>query len=158
MSMADKKEDKKMEVKEQKKSVEKKSEKKMAVARALYLPISPKHSINILNFIRYKDVDWAIKYLEDVMKKKKAIPFPRYNRDNPHRKGRMEKGKFPYKASKYIIEVLKSAKANAKYLGIGEEGLIIKEAIANKAVSDVSRRGRWTHIKIGLIKGEKKNA
>lgn len=120
----------------------------MAKARGRDLPVSFKHSVNICKFLKGKNLDKAIKYLEKVIEKKKAIPFKKYKRKQGHRKG-METGKYPVKASKKIIKVLENLKNNAVDKGLSENLKII-HAGANRAVSKESRamrgRSRSTHV------------
>lgn len=120
-----KEEDKKSEVKEEKKTDEKKKDskkkeivkvkKELAIARGASLPISKKHSMYICNFIKNKDIDTAIKELEQVVKLKRAIP---YKGEIPHRKGDMMSGRYPVSASKHFINLLKALKGNAIVNGL----------------------------------------
>jgi ribosomal protein L22 len=102
---------------EKKKESEKKETKKIeikkkdeATARGVSLPISKKHSMYIGNFIKNKKIDDAIAELEKVIKLKRAIPF---KGEIPHRKGNMERGRYPVNAAKYFINLLKGLKGNA---------------------------------------------
>ena len=69
--------------------------------------------------------------LENVIKLKVAVPYKRYNQDTPHRKGRIAAGRFPVKASKEILSLLKSVESNASHQGLDTNNLVIKQAIAN---------------------------
>jgi len=131
------------EIVETKKIKEKKEEVKI---KGYDLDISTKHAIAICRFIKGKSIENAIKDLEDVIKKKKAIPM---KGEIPHRKG-MERGRYPTKATKTIIKLLKSLNANASILGI--ENPVITLAKADKASRPYrrwgSRRFKRTHISI----------
>jgi large subunit ribosomal protein L22 len=152
----EKKEKKEEKKTEKPKVVPKPKEKPLeAKARAEYVPVSTKQAVNVCRFVKGKNVDKAIIYLEDVIKLKKAIPFVRHKTHTSHRKG-MEAGRFPKKVSKVVIELLKSAKANANYLGLDEDKLIVTRAVPNRAFSKSSRRGRTTHFEIKVAEREEK--
>jgi large subunit ribosomal protein L22 len=74
----------------------------------------------------------AKEYLLDVMEKKKAIPFTRYNKKAGHRRGLVGAfaGRYPIKASERILKVLQSAEANAENKGLDLDKLRIIHAAA----------------------------
>ena len=92
---------------------------RMARATGKELPISPKHSVEICRAIRGLPVTSAIDLLENVIEKKEAIPFRRYNQMVPHKKRSgyalkgIGPGRYPVKAAKAILRVIESAQANA---------------------------------------------
>ncbi|MCW1300921.1 MAG: 50S ribosomal protein L22 [Candidatus Nanoarchaeia archaeon] len=106
-----------------------------ASAKGLDLPISFKDSVNVCRFIRGKEVLKAIKLLDEVIEKRRAIPFFRYKRDMPHRRGKLGPGRFPVKECKYIKKVIENAVANAKAKGLDVQKLYISKIEANRAVS-----------------------
>jgi ribosomal protein L22 len=111
------------EAKKEEKVEEKKTEKKIlkkeeAIARGIGLPISKKHCMYICNFIKGKNVDTAIKQLEEVLKFKRAIP---YAGEIPHRHGDMMSGRYPINASKVMITVLKGLRGNIITNGLDVE-------------------------------------
>jgi len=108
-----------------------------ARAKANELPISPKHAIEISNFIRGKKTSDAVEYLEDVVALKKAIPFKKFNRDVAHKKGLVgwDAGRYPVKASEAFIRLLHSVEANAEYIGLDSENLKIVAISANRGRS-----------------------
>ena len=118
-----------------------------AVVNGTSLPISTKTSGAICRFIKYKKIKDAIADLEKVIAKKKAIPM---RGEIPHRKGKIMAGRFPQKASKHFVELLKTLSANANVNGL--ENPIIVEAFANRASEPYGKFGRVkkkrTHIKI----------
>lgn len=103
--------------KEEKKEEKKKTyigvKKTEAIVNGKNLSIGRKHAVAICNFIRGKDIDVAIKELEDVASMKRAIPM---KGEIPHKKG-MKKasgsGRYPVKGAKIYIALLKSLKSNA---------------------------------------------
>ncbi len=83
----------------------------------------------------------AVGYLEDVVQKKRAIPYQRRSRKGRggntmagHRKGKMGPGKFPNKASKEFIKLINSAMDNARqrYDTIEPEDLVITHVAAHR--------------------------
>ncbi len=122
-----------------------------AYGRSLH--ISTKVSINICNALRYKSVDKAVAYLNDVIAMKRAIPYTRFTDGVGHRKGPMAAGRFPVKAATLIRDLIKSAASNAENQGFGED-LKIVHLCAHRA-SEPMRQGRQrsrsakrTHIEV----------
>lgn len=146
----------KTEAKPEEKAEEKKAETKVqekpkkteAVVNAYDVPISTKHSAAICRFIRGKKIEDAVSDLEAVLNLKKAVPM---RGEIPHRRGKgMMSGRFPIKAAKNFIKLLKSLSANSDNLGIDEP--VIAEAVANIGARPYGRFGavrkKRTHIKI----------
>lgn len=71
----------------------------------------------------------AIAYLKAVIDKEVAVPFKRYHKHSGHRKGldlwKWDSGKFPKKAAKEILGVLRNALNNARFKGLNEDKLKI---------------------------------
>ncbi|HDI12849.1 MAG: 50S ribosomal protein L22 [Hadesarchaea archaeon] len=97
--------------------------------------ISPKHAMEVCRAIRNMRLDAAKRYLEDVQKKKKAVPFMRHRKKLAHRKGVGGSGQYPVKAAREILKVLKNAEANAGYKGLDTEKLRIVHASAYKGIT-----------------------
>lgn len=95
------------------------------------LSISTKASGEIARFIKKKQIDRAIEYLEDVIKIKKAIPYKKYT-EVGHRKGEMAAGRYPKKAARYVIKLLKGLKKEAETKGLDENKLVIIHTVAQK--------------------------
>jgi len=132
----------------EKKEIEKKNEAKEASVRGKNLPISKKHAVAICKFIKNKKLEDAIKILELVEKKKVSVPFAK---GMPHRKG-ISGGRYPAKASSYLIKMLHNLAANAIAKGLDPSNLIIS-AKADKGETfpraDRRRRGfKRAHITI----------
>ena len=102
-------EEKKEEPKEPKKEAPKITKKEEAVVCVPNLPISKKHAVYICKFIKNKEIDKALSDLTLVSQYKKSIP---YKGEIPHRKGKAMSGRYPIKATKYFINMLKSLKGN----------------------------------------------
>jgi large subunit ribosomal protein L22 len=102
--------------------------KTMAKVIGTNLPVSKKIAYEVTNHIRGRPVDKAIALLQDVQKLKTPVPYKRYNRDTPHRKGDFAAGRFPEKAARFIIPMLESLKANAENKGLTGELIIVHAA------------------------------
>ncbi len=106
------------------------------------LNISRKHASAICKEIKGKGIEEAISLLESVLTFKKAIGFR--GAEIPHRRG-MESGRYPIKASKVFIKMLKNLSANASLKGIDVDTLKIKICKADKAID--KRGGRFLRFK-----------
>ena len=105
---------------------------KTAKASGRELRVSPKHAREVCNTIKGMKLDHAKDYLKQVILKKKAVPFRRFNKKVGHRHG-LEKafsGRYPVKAAQHILGVLEGAEANAEYKGLDMERLRIIHASA----------------------------
>ena len=104
----------------------------MSRAYGKELHISPKHSVEICSTIRGMHVLGATDLLEAVQDLKEPITFKRYNKRVPHQKGAKGPGRFPVKASKEILKIIKSAQANAEKNGLDSEDMFIVTAAASR--------------------------
>ena len=146
---------KKEEVKTENKSEEKKKTQTKAPKRteaSVYgrsLRISLKQSKAIGKFIRNKKIEDAIKDLNQVLLKKKAVPM---SGEIAHRKGKIMSGKYPMNSSKEFIKLLKTLNANSVMHGLDLDKTIVYETIPNKAPDQLHRFGsmkfKRTHITI----------
>jgi len=94
--------------------------------------VSHKHAREICHFLKGMMLTKAKNYLRDVMEKKKAIPFKRYNKKAGHRKGldHAYAGRYPINAAEKILKILTSAEANAENKGLDTDKLQILHAAA----------------------------
>ncbi|MCH7974400.1 MAG: 50S ribosomal protein L22 [Bacteroidetes bacterium] len=119
------------------------------------MPISFKHSIEICNVIRGKNVNYAKEVLSNVIKEKHAIPFKRFNHHVGHKRN-IAAGRYPKKASKEILSLINSVEANAQFKGLSTSNLIIKHISADKASTTMrfgrkrSRRAKRTNVEVVL--------
>jgi large subunit ribosomal protein L22 len=120
-------------------------------ARAVNLDCHHKHCYHIAKAIRGMNVETAINYLEDVVDKKRAIPYQRRSRKGRggntmagHRKGKMGPGKFPNKASKEFIKLINSAMDNARqrFDTIDPEDMVITHVAAHRGQVSTNWRPR----------------
>ena len=128
----------------------------MAKAYGSNLGISTKVSIEIANHLRGRSTSKAKAILENVLKKKEAIPFKRFTDGVGHRKGQnIAAGRYPQKATQEFLGLIKQAEANAQNKGLGEELKIIHLA-AHKAGGQRrpgrhgSREFKRTHLEIAV--------
>lgn len=134
----------------------------MARAIGMALPVSFKQSVEICRFIENKDVNKAKKLLQEVIDKKSAIPFKRFNFDLGHKK-RVGPARYPQKASKEIIKLIENVEANAQFKGLNTSNLVIAHISAHKSGKawhfgrKTRRRMKRTNIEIIVEEKVKKN-
>lgn len=116
-----------------------------AMARGLNLPISTKQSVHISKCLRYKTTSYAAQFLQEVMDLQRAVPFKTSNKDMGHKPG-MAAGRYPLKAAKEFLRLVKTVEANAQVKGLDTANLKITKMVANKA-SVSSTGGRQRHAK-----------
>jgi len=107
---------------------------RMAKASGRDLRISFKAAREVCAYIKGMKLSDAKKYLEDVIKMKKPIPFKRFTGKQAHHRG-IEGWpivRYPVKAAKEILKVLSSVEANAEYKGLDIEKLRIIHIAAQK--------------------------
>ena len=104
----------------------------MARALGTALPITFKQSVEICRFIKNRNINEAKKMLHNVVEKKAAVPFKRYNWDLGHKK-KIGPASYPEKASKEFIRLIESVEANAQFKGLNTSNLIIAHVSAHKA-------------------------
>jgi large subunit ribosomal protein L22 len=106
--------------------------KKMVRVRGNHLPLSQKTSCEVMRYIRGRNVKQAIRLLEEVRDEKRPVPFLKFKRDIPHRKGQgLSVGRFPKKVSIHTIELLTLLLANAKDKGLSETELAVVYSATN---------------------------
>jgi large subunit ribosomal protein L22 len=126
---------------------------KSARAVGIQLPISRKVAIEICNAIRGKNIEFAKKLLDSVIAGKQAIAYKRFNGDVGHRKGNMAAGRYPMKASAEILNIIKSAEANAQYKELMVKNLVISHISAKNGVRQFTggrsrTLNKRTHIEV----------
>jgi large subunit ribosomal protein L22 len=89
------------------------------------LHISRKQAHEISSAIKGMKVNAARGFLENVVLLKQAVPYKRYVKDVPHKRG-MCTGRYPQKAAKEFLKVLLNAQNNARYKGLESDNLLIK--------------------------------
>lgn len=104
------------------------------------LPISAKHSQEVCNFIRGKNLHDAQKMLEEVVAVKRPVPYTKHLWDLGHKPG-MANGRYPVKTSREILRLLKSVEVNAQFKGMNTSQLHITH-IASHVASRPAHSGR----------------
>ncbi len=131
-----------------------------AKARLTNLSVSTKHSIEISKYLRYKKVSAAKVFLENVVLLKSAVPFKTHNMDMGHKRG-IGPGRYPTKAAKEFLTLLKSVESNAQDKGLNTDNLKISKLIANKASIPMTggrhrQATKRTHLEVEVIEGKEK--
>lgn len=103
-----------------------------ARAVGMALPISLKYSVEICRFVKNKNVGLAKKMLQEVIDKKRAVPFKRYYFDLAHKR-KIGPGRFPEKASRHLIKLIETVEANAQFKGLNTSNLVISHISAHNA-------------------------
>ncbi|MCX6748293.1 MAG: hypothetical protein NT076_01690 [Candidatus Pacearchaeota archaeon] len=144
------KEVKKEQVKEAKKQVEKKE---FAQAQGRDMPLSLKHVKFICRFIKGKTIQEALDLMNKVSEKKIYVPM---SGELACRKKGI-KGRYPVKASREFIRVLKGLQGNANVAGLLNP--IITETVSNKASQPHKKGGlrfKRTHVLLKVTEKQEK--
>ena len=132
----------------------------MARALGSALPISFKQSVEICSFIKNRSAADAKKILGNVVEKKSAIPFTRFNFDLSHKK-KIGPGRYPEKASKEFIRLIEDVEANAQFKGMNTSKLVISHISAHKASKSwhygrkTRRKMKRTNVEIVVVEDRK---
>ena len=131
-----------------------------ASARSLNLPISTKHSVEISRYLRYKNTQFAKQFLEKVISLQKPVPFKKFTTDLGHKPG-IGPGRYPQKAAREFLKLVKSVEANAQANGLDTSALKITTLIANKASIPLTggrhqHAKKRTHLEIVVAEGKQK--
>jgi len=106
---------------------------RMARASARDLRMSPKHSVELLREIRGMMLNDALRYLDDVIAMRRAVPMKRFNDSQGHKPGRgFGPGRYPVKVARRVKKVLLNAKNNAEQKGLDPDRLRIIHAAAHR--------------------------
>jgi large subunit ribosomal protein L22 len=118
-------------------SLKLRDESKIAKAVLFDVPVSIKYMREIAATIKGMKLAEAEKFLEDVIRLKQPVPFRRYHGKVSHKKGLADKfgwpsGRYPVKGARYMMELLRTVKANAENKGLNPEKLVIIHVVAHK--------------------------
>jgi large subunit ribosomal protein L22 len=99
------------------------------------LRVSPKAAREICKTISQMKLDDAKRFLQDVIDKKKAVPYRKHKKEVSHKAGLDDwyAGKYPVKAAREILKVLDSLEANAETRGLDLERLKVVHSAAQRA-------------------------
>ena len=138
----------------------------LATARVTGADIHHKHCVQIDRKIKGMYAGSAVEFLEDVIAKRKAVPYVARHRKGRggntmagHRKGKMGPGRYPRNASRVFIKLIESAMDNARqhFEDIEAEEMQITHVAAHRG--EIARnmrpraRGRATasnHYKVNI--------
>ncbi|MEM3736781.1 MAG: 50S ribosomal protein L22 [Candidatus Bathyarchaeia archaeon] len=109
---------------------------KTAIASGRDLKISPKAAREICATIRQMRLKDAEAFLADVIEKRRPVPFKHHNKEVPHRRGLQGwyAGRYPVKAARELLKLLKSLEANAGEKDLEIESLKIIHAAAQRGM------------------------
>lgn len=93
--------------------------------------ISFKDAVNIARYIRGMKLQKAKEVLNEVIDKKRPVPYFRYLDSVSHRKS-MGPGRYPVKATLHFLQLLEAVDANAEFKGLDTDNLKIISINANK--------------------------
>merc|ERR1739848_955377 len=98
-------------------------------------------------------------YLEDVLQYKQAVAFTKFTGGcGRHAQGKLrnaagDKVRWPQKATKIVLDLLKNAEANAEMKGLDVDELVVKHSQANRAQGRINPyMSSPAHIEIVLCK------
>lgn len=136
---------------------------KTAKASGREIRISPKAAREICNELRGLRLEAGKTYLQEVIAKRQAVPYRRYDRKMGHRRGlrKADSGRYPVKASQQILRVLENAENNADYKGLDIErlrithisaypGRVLKRAIERARGSSSPFNEQLIHVEVVL--------
>ncbi|ABU81771.1 50S ribosomal protein L22 [Ignicoccus hospitalis] len=117
-----------------------KNPEKTAKAMMWDAPISPKEATELARVIRGMKLTEAKAYLERVIKMEEPVPYRRYHGKVAHKRGLADKhgipmGRYPVKAAKYFLKLLKNVEANAEFKGLEVEKLKIVHIASHKGMT-----------------------
>ena len=151
----EKKQEQKAETKVEEKKEEKKKEeikkKDYAIVNGNDLPISTKESMDVCSMIRGRNIETAIKMLEEVIAFKRVVKMNK--REVPHQKGKgVMAGRYPINASNEFIRLLKQLNANAIVNGLEIEKckIFCKANFASRPYKRGGAKFKRTHVVIKL--------
>jgi large subunit ribosomal protein L22 len=97
--------------------------------------ISHKHAREIAVAIKGSSIEKAREFLENVISRKEAVPYRRYNNEVAHRSNIREgffAGRFPEKAASEFLKLIDNLESNAEYKGMDLDRLRIVSAAVHK--------------------------
>ena len=105
------------------------------------LRVSYKNTYETARNIKGMGLFQARKYLEDVIEKKRCVPYHKYTgcigRTPQAKEWKKSQGRWPQKSAKVVLGLLKNAESNAEFKNLDTENLIITHVVVNRA-----RQGR----------------
>jgi large subunit ribosomal protein L22 len=99
------------------------------------LRISPKAAREVCETIRHMSIENARSFLQEVIDKRRAVPYRRHKKEVSHKSGieGFYAGRYPVKVARAFLNILDSAEANADFKGLDTERLKIVHIAAQRA-------------------------
>jgi large subunit ribosomal protein L17e len=125
-----------------------------AKARGSHLRVHFVHCREVCHAIKGMQLGKAKSFLQAVLEYKQAVPFTKFTGGcGRHAQGKLrgsagDKCKWPQKATKIILDLVKNAEANAEVKGLDTDKLYISHTQANLAIKQ-RRRTYRAHGRIG---------
>lgn len=94
--------------------------------------VSPKFSREVCKAIVGLKLPEAKKLMEDVVAKKRMIPYRRYRKKRAHHSQTRGPGGYPVKIARMMLKLLESLEANAEFKGLDADEVVIIHAAAHK--------------------------
>ncbi|MDQ3873384.1 MAG: 50S ribosomal protein L22 [Thermoproteota archaeon] len=97
--------------------------------------ISHKHAREIAVAIKGRSIENARDFLENVVARREAVPYRRYNNEVAHRSNIRDgffAGRFPKKAASEFLRLLDNLESNAEYKGMDLDRLRIVNSAVHK--------------------------
>lgn len=94
--------------------------------------VSPKFSREVCKAIVGLKLEEAKKLMEDVINKRRMVPYRRYRKKRAHKGSVKGPGGYPIKIAKKMLKLLESLEANAEFKGLSPENIRIIHAAAHK--------------------------
>ena len=97
--------------------------------------ISHKHAREIAVAIKGRSIENAREFLENVVARREAVPYRRYNNEVAHRSNIRDgffAGRFPKKAASEFLRLLDNLESNAEYKGMDLDRLRIVNSAVHK--------------------------
>ncbi|MFN3527683.1 MAG: 50S ribosomal protein L22 [Candidatus Altarchaeaceae archaeon] len=137
--------------------------KRAARSYGVNVPCSYKHAVMVARALNGMKLEEAYMFLEEVMQKKRFVPFVKFNKSRGHKRkinGIGGPGGYPIKACKEFLKLLKNAERNAeKNVNLNVKNLRIKHicALKGRKIEKLKPKGRWaiwrkvyTHLQVVL--------
>lgn len=141
-----------------------KDDEKHVLAMGRDMNVSFKDMIILAETVRGKKLPKAIQIMEGVISLARPVEYRRYSTGIGHRLGNQPKcAKYPKKAAKYVLGILKNLEANAEFKGMDPEKVKIIHSQAQLGVCRPRRKpkGRYTtweteYVHMQVVGKEKK--
>ncbi|OII75112.1 60s ribosomal protein L17 [Cryptosporidium andersoni] len=110
---------------------------KCVMCKGTDLRVSYKNTYETVTTIKGMYLLEARRYLEDVIAKRRCVPFRRYNggvgRTAKAREFKLTQGRFPQKSCRVLLDLLQNAESNCDMKGLDVERLMLTSAVITHA-------------------------